>query len=480
MQIDLHPKQSRAFQEPANEKLYGGSAGGGKSFLLRSVGLSLCSQIRRLQCYLFRRQSQDIIRNHFEGPGSFPDLLGPWMDRNFCRIVYSPNTIIRFANKANVHVCHCQLEKHKYNYQGPEIHVLLIDELTHFTESIYRYLRARCRMPKNDPEMWEDIRKLEEKLGFKLNFPLVFCGANPGGVGHNWVKASWIDPLKPFEIKKMPKDEGGMLRQFIPAKLKDNPSLDPEEYADKLAGLGNPALVKAMLDGSWDIVAGGMFDDLWNPEVHIVDPFPIPKSWRVDRSFDWGSSKPFSVGWWAESDGTDLKLKSGKIIPTVRGDLFRIAELYGWNGKPNEGCKLLAVEVARKIKKIEDRFPFKVNPGPADSSIWKEEDGPSISGNMQSAGIKWTKANKKPGSRAIGWELMRERLKGSVTREDPGLFIFNTCRHFIRTIPVLPRDETKSDDINTDAEDHIADETRYRILTKIKRIKGGSVRGLGG
>ena len=110
-----------------------------------------------------------------------------------------------------------------------------------------------------------------------------------------------------MEIRQVEKTEGGMTRQYIPAKLKDNPTLaknDPD-YADRLSALGTPELVRAMLDGDWDIVAGGMFDDVWKKDVHIIEPFRIPKTWIVDRSFDWGSSRPFSVCWWAESDGTE-------------------------------------------------------------------------------------------------------------------------------------------------------------------------------
>jgi hypothetical protein len=144
-----------------------------------------------------------------------------------------------------------------------------------------------------------------------------------------------------------------MRRQFIPARLKDNPSLDAEEYKGKLAGLDDPALVKAMLDGDWNIVAGGAVDDVWRTAIHIIPAFEFPKTWRVDRSFDWGSSKPFSVGWWAESDGSQVDVPTVGLRTFPKGTLFRIAELYGWNGNPNEGCKMLAVEVARQIKEAE-------------------------------------------------------------------------------------------------------------------------------
>jgi len=304
------------------------------------------------------------------------------------------------------------------------------------------------------------------------------CGSNPGGVGHNWVKAMFIDNAKPYEIRRMSEDEGGMLRQYIPAKLEDNPSLDPDEYKGKLAGLGSPYLVKAMLEGSWDIVAGGMFDDVWDPEIHIVEPFPIPRTWYVNRSFDWGSSKPFSVCWWAESDGCDVRMKDGSVRHTKPGDLFLFAELYGWNGKPNEGCRMLASDVAVKIRQIEARFPFTVKPGPADSAIYTKENGNCIADDMSAQLIRWEHANKSPGTRVNGWEIMRRYLSGAIKRETAGLFVFDTCRQFIRTIPVLPRDKIKVDDIDTNSEDHIADAVRYRLLSKRSVIKVGRVRGM--
>ncbi|OGV45847.1 MAG: terminase [Lentisphaerae bacterium GWF2_44_16] len=465
MEIKLHPKQSKAFKSTATEILYGGAAGGGKSHLIRVKPCALAMMIPKLQVYLFRRRYDDILKNHFEGPGSFPELLSDFMPK-YCRISYQNPPRIRFANGSVIHVCHCQHEKDRFNYQGAEIHVLLIDELTHFTEKIYRYIRSRCRVSD----------KMKIPKGIKL--PLVLCGSNPGGVGHNWVKASWIDNADPFEIRQMPKEEGGMLRQYIPAKLQDNPSLNEEEYRAQLSGLGNPYLVKAMLEGSWDIVAGGMFDDLWNPAVHVVEPFAIPKTWRIDRSFDWGSSKPYSVGWWASSDGSDIVLADGTRRSTLKGDLFRIAEYYGWNGQPNTGTKETAVDVARKIIKMEKEMQFNVRPGPADNSIYDVNNGNCIADDMARAGVRWERSDKSPGSRKNGWELMRQRLKASIERCDPGLFVFSTCRNFIRTIPVLPRDEKESDDIDTEAEDHIADEARYRVLAQSKSVSSGSVIGM--
>jgi hypothetical protein len=396
-----------------------------------------------------------------EGPKGFLALLGSWVDAKKVKINYSDNSI-EFWNKSKIFLCHCQYEKDVIKYQGAEIHVLFIDELTHFTEKIYRFLRGRVR-----------LAGLQIPAHLKGLFPRIICGANPGAIGHNWVRFSFISNAAEYEIRRMPKKEGGMLRQFIPAKLKDNPALskDDPEYCDRLEGLGDPELVKAMLDGDWDIVAGGMFDDIWKRERHFIEPFRIPASWYKDRTFDWGSAHPFSVGWWAESDGT--KAPNGKTYP--RGSLFRFAEWYGWNGNPNEGCKMLAVEIARQIKRLESVFyqdgywegsADSVKPGAADSSIFDDENDMCIARDMRKEGVRWLEADKSPGSRKNGAEIFRKYLKASLESpmEHPGVYIFNRCPNFARTIPVLPRDEKIRDDVDTKAEDHIWDETRYRIL----------------
>ncbi|HBA32967.1 MAG TPA: terminase, partial [Gammaproteobacteria bacterium] len=142
-----------------------------------------------------------------------------------------------------------------------------------------------------------------------------------------------------------------------------------------------------------------------------------------------------------------------------------------WNGKPNEGLKMIDAEIGRGIKQREQALRLKVRPGPADSSIFDEVNGDSPAKQQALTGIRWEKADKSPGSRIRGWSLLRARLKSALKDrpDEPGLFIFSTCAQFIRTVPVLPRDPKKPDDVDTDAEDHIADEVRYRLLQD-KRI----------
>lgn len=478
LDFPLHPRQFFTLNSTATEIMYGGAAGGGKSYLMRVAAILWCCQIPGLQVYIFRRHFDELYKNHMEGPGSFPELLGDWLNYKLVTINYSTHKI-RFWNGSTIFLCHCQHEKDVYKYKGPEIHVLMIDELTQFTAKMYTFLRSRMR-----------LGNLKVPVAFQGVFPRALNGTNPGDIGHNWVKAAFVDNAAEGEIVQMPKKEGGMRRQYIRALLSDNPSVDAEDYEGKLEGLGDPALVRAMLSADWDIVAGGMFDDLWRRPVHTMPAFKIPTSWRIDRSFDWGSSAPFSVGWWAESDGTEATLPDGTTRCWPRGTLFRIGEWYGWNEKPNEGLKMTNGEIAKGIIERELAAGWQVKPGPADTMIFNDEPGKkSIADEMAAETVKWTdpegkevivkgvrftRADKTPGSRKNGWERMRVLLHNAVKypKEKPGLYIFDHCLQFIRTVPVLPRDEKDRDDVNTHAEDHIADETRYRVLQTSKRLLG--------
>lgn len=310
---------------------------------------------------------------------------------------------------------------------------------------------------------------------------------------HNLWKHMFVDFVDKDNIyrpKRAPIEEGGMLRQYIPATVYDNPALLKEDpgYIDRLKGLGSPELVKAMLEGNWDIVAGGMFDDLWRRDVHVVEPFRIPKGWYINRCFDWGSSKPFAVLWVAESNGEPVEYDDGTFYKFPPGTLFVIDEWYGNDKRakdPNTGLFMPNNDIGAGIKYREDNntilapISSRINPGPADNSIY------TVINNMsQSSGINagfWGNAgrsradiffpsDKSPGSRVKRWSLIRDRLacshdiKLGKPMERPGLFVFNVCNDLIRTLPTAPRDEKKMEDIDTASEDHLLDALGYRVL----------------
>ena len=365
---------------------------------------------------------------------------------------------------------------------------------------------------------WEELTTWPDDKCYKVmystsrstmpNMPRkVRATCNPYGVGHNWVKdrfrlggpppknCLWpliADSVDEFGNKEPP-------RRAIHGHLTENKLLmhtEPEYVSKIQAAARNPSELEAWLHGSWDIVAGGMFDDIWfdAKDAIVVPPFQVPPGWTITRALDWGTSKPFSIGWYAESDGTDLVFPNGKVRATVRGDLFRVKEWYGWRGIANEGCRMLVPEIAKGIVEREIEWGFRtadaktsrVRRGPADTGIFDDNNGVCIANDFElpvvvngikfKNGIQWEKADKGPHSREQGWEQLRKRLKNTVRppngyREVPGLFISNECVHWLRTVPTLPRDEVKIDDVNTEAEDHAGDETRYRLRFENRTVK---------
>lgn len=337
---------------------------------------------------------------------------------------------------------------------------------------------------------WEELTTWPDDQCFKSMFAcsrstrvgmprIVRATTNPYGVGHNWVKRRYRLPVQPGHIIGPvitdARDESGMLeppRVAIHGYLDENQILmraDPDYKQRISAAARNKNERKAWLDGSWDIVAGGMLDDVWERSIHCIEPFPIPANWIVDRAFDWGSSKPFALGWWAESDGT--MAPNGTVYP--KGTLFLVKQWYGWTGKENEGVKKLAADIAKEGLALEKDLKHDVQPGPADPSIFAVQNGMCIASDMEEAGMVFVPGQAKPGSRKNSAELLRTRLQASLTwpMEKPGLFVFRTCEQWLRTVPVVPRDLKDPDDVDSESEDHDYDMTRYRIMHKRSTVE---------
>ncbi len=444
----------------ATEVLYGGAAGGGKSYLMRAAAILWCTAIPGLQVYLFRRIRDDLVKNHMEGPKGFRALLAGLQNEGWVDIVEDE---IRFWNGSKIYLCHCKDAKDVYKYQGAEIHVLIIDELTHFLETMYRFLRNRVRMVGITPP--------EE---YKGKFPRILCGANPGNIGHLFVKQTFIDHAAPYETKRAEDEEGGMLRQFIPAQLDDNPSMEQDDpgYEKRLQGLGSKALVKAMRFGDWNVVEGAFFDG-WNTAEHTLKPFPIPREWLRFRSMDWGFATPFSIGWWAvcpEDHWQEYPDGTGRFIQ--KGAIVRYREWYGCpDGKQNVGLRLTSEQVADGIKerdKLDTDRGAKIEYGVIDPAAFAHTNGPSVAERMLARGVSFrrgdnTRVSQDKGKLG-GWDMVRARLNGE--NGLPMMLVFDTCSHFIRTLPVLQHDPDRAEDLNTDQEDHAADDCRYACLSR--------------
>lgn len=312
----------------------------------------------------------------------------------------------------------------------------------------------------------------------------VFATTNPSGPGHNWVRRKFIDAAENGEVVETEvevfdprtKKEIKVVKTQVAifGSYKENIYLPVEYIAElDLMTRSDENLRKAWLEGSWDFTAGGALDDLWNRQIHIIPRFKVPLSWRVDRSFDWGSSHPFSVGWWAETNGEEVQLEDGTTFGPPAGTLIQVAEWYGSADiGTNKGLRMSANDVAEGIKEREIEMmaygwlPSQPLPGPADNQIRdvREEDVDSIETKMAKKGIRWIKSDKSPGSRRNGLQLVRERLEASKRMEGPGIYFMRNCKASIETLPPLPRDEDNIDDVDTDSEDHVYDMVRYRVL----------------
>lgn len=436
--VDYMPteKQAAFHRCGADEALYGGAAGGGKSRAVVMEALVRCMEYPGTAAYLFRRTYRELEDTLIaEALACIPPMLGRYV---------STSHEMRLINGSVMRFRHCMTDADRFDYQGAEIHHLFIDELTHFSKEVYDYLKTRLRARAG--------------AGFR---PIVRCTANPGGVGHAWVKRYFIDPMpQGGQTERVVRSEvlGQEQRRtvaFIPARATDNPYLS-QDYIFELEQKPK-ALRQALLLGDWNAFEGQVFAE-WRDDpghyadrryTHVVAPFPIPAFWPRARSFDFGYTRPFSVGWWA----TDPE-----------GRVYRYREWYG--GEGNVGLKLSAGDIARGIREAEEAEQQEAGQrlyfaGVADPAIFDGSRGESIAAQMQKEGVYF-----EPGSNArlAGKLQLHERLRMDEEGR-PGLQVFRTCRDFIRTLPALVYDPHAVEDVNTAGEDHIYDETRYFLQT---------------
>lgn len=379
-----------------------------------------------------------------------------------------------------------------WNYHGQEYPFIGWNELSKFATPKPFDLMLSCNrtgfIPEEHTPRNEDGTYATPDGKPLADIPLfVFATTNPYGPGHGWVKKRFIDPAEPGAIvtettnvynpRTGKRQDITRTQTRLFGSYRENRYLSPE-YVAVLESISDPNRRKAWLHGDWDIVAGGMFDDVWKEHVHAIDDFKIPKGWRIDRAFDWGSSHPFSVGWYAEANGEAVTLPGGKIFQPRPGSIIRFAEWYGClKGGHNEGIRMSGPDIAAGIMEREmsmlKRGLISTIPkaGPADGQIFqlRESDVATIGSKMAAEGVEWKAANKSAGSRVNGWQLVRDALSNATTGEGAGLYIFRSCRNALALLPTIPRDEDNLDDVDTESEDHIADEIRYRILDASKK-----------
>ncbi len=434
--------QTALLQCPIFEVFYGGARGGGKTEASIGDWLEHSSTYGEAAVGIFvRRKFKQLAEVIARTKQIFPKMGGKYNEQK---------AEWRMPGGGRLKFVYLERDSDAEEYQGHNYTRVYVEEVTNFPSSgPIDKLRATLRSGSGVP------------VGMRLT-------GNPGGPGHNWVKARYIDP-DPAGYKIIAESCEVVIddvlrtvtleRVFIPSKLGDNMLLlrnDPT-YVLRLRQSGSEALVKAWLEGNWDIVDGAYFSE-FDEEKHVIDRslirFAPPQTVRF-RSFDWGSARPFSVGWWAIADGTWPK--SDEMAPLPYGAIFKYQEDYGASG-PNKGLHMTADKVEARIlaQEVGDRIRY----GVADPAIFIRNGGPSIAESMPRC--RWRRADNK---RLPGWEQVRQRLSGDANGV-PMMYFADSCEDTIRTLPVLQHDEDNEEDLDTDGEDHAADEIRYACMSR--------------
>lgn len=425
------PKQQLALDCPCDVIIFGGSRGGGKSLASYFKIMQHAQMYGENANMLFLRKAlKELEQNIIEARKVFHGIA-IWREHKK-RFEFNNGALCSFD----------YLEGDKiHGYQGHQYTLVVYDELGNFSSvQEFDLMRGNMRSSKGVPCQ-------------------IFATCNPGGALHNVIKQRYVDCAPPMTPVPEGWDEEGnptTWKVYIPSTLYENPYLlenDPT-YVQRLKQIGSPEMVRAWLLGDWTIISGGAFDKLWDKDIHVVKPFRIPDDWRIIEVFDDGTARPYAACWIAISDGTDYILPDGSARHTIRGDMFVIAELYGWNGTPNNGTGESVETKARKIKAKETALGYHISERIADSAIFSSKVR-CIADDFSDNGIDFEPCDKSPGSRINSINMFRNMLMGALDREEhPGIFFFSTCIHCIRTIPVLSRDKKNPDDINSLSEDH--------------------------
>ena len=407
---------------------YGGARGGGKSWAVRVKAALLCLNYPGIKVMIVRRTYPELQENHILPLCAMLRCLDDDPAERIAAYNDAKKHIV-FPNGSRILFRYCDCDKDAARFQGTEVDVLFIDEATQHSEAQMHALRACVRGVNNYPKR-------------------IYCTMNPGGVGHGWVKRLFID--RAFRDGEDPADY-----VFIPAKVYDNQVLmqrDPG-YLKRLEALP-PARRRAHLEGDWNVYEGQVFAE-WRDDpahyadgkwTHVIEPFDIPDTWRVYRSFDFGYAKPFSVGWWAVD---------------FDGRLYRILELYGCvPGEPDTGVRWTPEQIFEQIRTTETTHPYlrgRDIRGVADPAIWDASRGDSIADIADRYGVYFEPGDHK---RLPGWMQVHYRLAFDQAGL-PMLYVFRNCRDTRRTLPLLRYDAHAPEDVDTRQEDHIADEIRY-------------------
>lgn len=439
---EAQPRQAAFISCPVFEIFFGGARGGGKTDAVLGDFLEHADAYGEHAIGLMVRRSRTELIETIERSKTIYNPLG-W-------VFHEQEKMWRAPNGARLRFAYLERDQDAQAYQGHSYTRVYVEEIGNF--------------PSDKP-----ILKLMATLRSGAGVPVGFrATGNPGGPGHQWVKARYIDP-SPAGWRVITDSLSGLERVYIPSRVSDNQYLG-EGYVRQLKASGSKELVRAWLEGDWSVIEGAFFD-CWSNEKHVIPPFKIPDDWLRFRSADWGFAAPFSVGWWAVA-GDDFA-HEGHLIP--RGALVRYREWYGASA-PNVGLRLTAEQVAQGIVAREQPGE-KITYSVMDPAAFAQDGGPSIAERMGSHGVHFGRAdNKRVTERGAmgGWDQMRSRLIGD---GHPMIYCFETCRDSIRTIPALQHDDDRPEDLDTDGEDHAADEWRYACMSRpwVRKVRTATV-----
>ena len=424
--IEYRPnrKQLRFLRAKAKHVGFGGARGGGKSWAIRVKGRLLANRWPGIKILIVRRTLVELRNNHIDPLKA--------MLRGYAKYNQQERKFI-FPNGSSISFEFFDSDKDEFKYQGVEYDVIFIDEATQFQENWLKIITSCCRGVNDFPHR-------------------IYYTCNPGGPGHQYIKRIFVD--RDFRGDEKPEDY-----VFIQSLVTENKALldASPEYISFLKNLP-PKLKKAWLYGDWNVMEGMYFEDFRDSEegyddhrwTHVINPFKPKAHWPVYRSFDWGYNKPFSCGWWTVDDD---------------GVIYRIDEMYGVEYSagepiPDKGVKWPPEKVFTEIRKHEMEHPYlkgKNIQGIADPAIWDAESGVSFAETAAKCGVFFQPGDN---ARIPGWMQIHYRLMF----DEAGyaqMYIFKTCRNFIRTITTLEYDKNKPEDLNSKGEDHALDETRY-------------------
>ena len=426
-------EKQRLFLESKKKYIaFGGARGGGKSWAVRTKAKLLALHYPGIRLLIVRRTYQELESNHIRQLRA--ELY------NIAQYKAATRTFT-FPNGSTLEFGYCAGDGDMDRYQGSEYDVIFLDECTQLREQWMRQFAACLRGVNNFPKR-------------------IYYTCNPGGPGHSYIKRLFID-------RRFEPGENGDDYVFIPARVTDNKALlaAQPEYLQQLKALPR-RLRQAWLEGKWDIYEGQFFQEFTDDPAHyrdrkfthVIEPFDIPREWRVYRSYDFGYAKPFSCAWWAvDFDGCS----------------YRILELYGCTETPNEGVRWTPEKQFAKIREIEQTHPWLKGrhiDGVADPAIWDTSRGESIYETALAHRVYFTKGDNR---RIPGWMQLHYRM----AFDEEGyaqLYVFKGCRAFIRTIPELQFSDTDPEDLDTRQEDHVADESRYFCMSRpIRPVRKG-------